>query len=309
MLDEMDIQLVKMLGKNGRASYASIARSLGLNVLTVTRRINNLKNSGVLAIQAMPNPQRLGYSAIAIIGLNVSMTKVDEVCRRLKSSFYVNIIVTTFGRFNLLIAVHFPTWEMLHAFISSELSEKGDIREAEIYLTKDVKKASSFVFKEREVTPPLPEIDAIDQKIIEMLTVDGQYSGLQIANELSISASSVSKRLSRMVKNEIIRIRPFITPESLGFHANAIIFLRTEPGTVDDICTNLCNLKEAVAVISLLNGYDVYSNVITTDTKTLYEVIKNKMKPIHNVISMETLICGDIVKRYYGFFIPGFEYN
>ena len=112
-----------------------------------------------------------------------------------------------------------------------------------------------------------------------------------------------------MIKNDIIRIRPFITPESLGFHANAIIFLRTEPGTVSDICANLCRLKEAVAVISLLNGYDIYSNVITTDAKTLYEVIKNKVKPIHDIISMETLICGDIVKRYYGFFIPDFYYD
>jgi len=299
LLDKTDLRLISTLEENGRASYVQLAKSLGINLSTASKRVETLIKEEVLTIQAVPNPYKIRHAATALICMNISADRIDVVCADLKRIFNVIMIANTFGRFNVVIAVYFRTWEELHNFISQELSGKGGIYEIEVFLVKDAKKPYDENLQKNYAERAVLDIDEIDLKIIEMLTTDGRCSGINIARSLGVSASSVSKRLARLFDEDVVQVRARINPARLGFHSNAFIFLRVEPGRVDKICASLNPHKEVITIMSLINGYDIYVSTLTRNAKDLYEFIKKKMTPASGIISLETLICGDIIKRYY----------
>ncbi len=301
MLTETDIRLISLLEEDGRSSYRRIARSLGISPTTVARKVSNLEKKGMLTIKAVPNPFKINHVAAAVIGMNVSMEKIDAVCNRLENMFNVISITKTFGRFNLLVSVYFPSWEKLHSFISSGLFPPGDNCETEIFFVKEITKPFSQKIENGERDTPV-EIDDLDRKIIELLSEDGRYSGVYIARKLNISVSAVSKRLARLFKEDVIQVRGQINPARLGYHANALIFLRVTPGKLDEVCRKLLSYKELNTILSLINSYDVYVNAMAKDAEALYEFIKNKMTPQSEILNIETLICGEVVKRYYNAF-------
>jgi Lrp/AsnC family transcriptional regulator for asnA, asnC and gidA len=303
MLNHVDLQLITELEKNGRTSYASLAKSVGAGSSTVAKRLNSLLKEGVLTIQTIPNPYKMSLNAISFICMNVNVDGMDNICERLKGIFNVFLIAATFGRFNLVLGVYFSSWDELHDFISSELSGKGDIDEIELFFIKDIKKPYPMnpdTALHHKVDPVY--VDEIDYKIIKELSENGRSTGYYLANKLGISTSLVSKRLNRLLDELVIQVRAQINPTALGLHSNTFIFARIEHGREEEIFKNLSPHKQVVSIMTLENGYDIYIGTITKNTQDLHRFVKKNMGSSHGVVSMETLIIGDIIRRRYGTF-------
>ena len=50
MIDDLDNQIIEILGLDGRMSNASIARNLGVSEGTVRRRLNIMKEKGIIDV-------------------------------------------------------------------------------------------------------------------------------------------------------------------------------------------------------------------------------------------------------------------
>jgi DNA-binding Lrp family transcriptional regulator len=299
-MDKIDLELISLLEDNGRTSYAHLARILGISPITVAKRLEILLDNGIMTINAIPNPYKLGYYAHAIIEMNVPINKIDEVCDRLKSNFFVNFIAPTFGRFNLLISVYFPSWDLLHNFVSNELAFKVDISEIGIFFVNKIMKRYRGFEPDGTSTQSAPEIDLIDQRMIEELTSNGRSTCLDLAGKLGLSLSSVSKRLNRLIRENIIRIQAIPNPTKIGYRADAFLFVKAEHDKIENICEELQPHQEIVSIMTLNNGYDIYLAMVARDSVALYETIKRKIAPTPGITHMETLIRGPIIKRYYG---------
>ncbi len=85
-MDAVDRTLVEALRANGRATYAELARLVGLSGPTVTDRINRLEQSGVIdGYRAVVNPSAVGLAVTALIGVLLSdAADLDDVGRRLR---------------------------------------------------------------------------------------------------------------------------------------------------------------------------------------------------------------------------------
>jgi Lrp/AsnC family transcriptional regulator, leucine-responsive regulatory protein len=72
-MDDIDRQLLAALRKNGRATYAELARLVGLSAPAVHERIGKLETSGVImGYHAAVEPAALGKSASALIGVFIT---------------------------------------------------------------------------------------------------------------------------------------------------------------------------------------------------------------------------------------------
>jgi Lrp/AsnC family transcriptional regulator, leucine-responsive regulatory protein len=78
--------LVDALRTNGRATYAELARLVGLSGPTVTDRINRLEQNGVInGYRATISPPAVGLGVTALIGILLSdAADLEDVGRRLK---------------------------------------------------------------------------------------------------------------------------------------------------------------------------------------------------------------------------------
>ncbi len=69
-MDSVDRQLLDALRANGRATYAELARVVGLSAPAVHERVGKLEAAGVISgYHAAVAPESLGYSMSALIGL------------------------------------------------------------------------------------------------------------------------------------------------------------------------------------------------------------------------------------------------
>jgi len=302
MIDDTNTRIILELEKNGRISFSHLAESLRLNISTVNKRVHSLIEDDVITIRAVPNPYKMGYTANAFIGMNVANNSLDDMCAWLRGNINVSMLLTTFGRFNLIATVQFTSWDVLVHFISTELPAAGSILEMETFLIKDVKKRYQNIFSEQVSRKTPPKIDSIDQKIIEELIENGRYTAKYLADKLGISLSAVSRRLSHLLKENLIRVYAIADSTKLGYHANAFVLIRADADKIAGICECLYPYNEVITIMTLANGYDIVVSIVARDMETLYELNKNRIAGLPGINSVETLVRGHVIKRYYGAF-------
>ena len=83
-IDEIDMQIVEKLTKNGRLPFSKIAQEIGASTDTVARRYGKLRKNNFIKVSIQINPLELGYQAILYINIalaNQSKTKeaVDKL--------------------------------------------------------------------------------------------------------------------------------------------------------------------------------------------------------------------------------------
>jgi Lrp/AsnC family transcriptional regulator for asnA, asnC and gidA len=103
-LDETAKRIIEILQEDGRASYATIAKQVGLSEAAVRQRVQRLLDSGVVQIVAVTDPVQVGFSRQAMIGVR---TEGDPaaVGDRLAELAEVDYVVTTAGSFDVLVEV------------------------------------------------------------------------------------------------------------------------------------------------------------------------------------------------------------
>jgi Lrp/AsnC family transcriptional regulator, leucine-responsive regulatory protein len=68
--DDVDMRLLEALQRDGRASYAELARVVSMSPSAVTERVRRLEDSGVIAgYSAVVDPEQLGLDVLAFVRL------------------------------------------------------------------------------------------------------------------------------------------------------------------------------------------------------------------------------------------------
>lgn len=105
-MDDKDLKIIKMLQLDARTSYLDIAKSLGMSESAVRKRVKRLESEGVIEkYTVLVNPSKLGYNAVAIIGLDVIPEKFLEVVKALAQLEDVKSVVTSTGDHMIMIEV------------------------------------------------------------------------------------------------------------------------------------------------------------------------------------------------------------
>ena len=131
-LSEIDIGILEILQEDGRASFSSIARTLGIAESTVRYRVEKLKESGVITgFQAHLNPRRVGLGITAIALIKVAATEIVEASETLATFEESHHLFRTTGSYDLVSVVHARDIVHLNDLIERIKMIKG-VREASV---------------------------------------------------------------------------------------------------------------------------------------------------------------------------------
>lgn len=73
-IDELDLKLLDLLMKDGRATWKSLSGEIGLSAPSTTERVKGLERDGVITgYEARLNPEAVGYSLLAYISVRASV--------------------------------------------------------------------------------------------------------------------------------------------------------------------------------------------------------------------------------------------
>ncbi|KUL33336.1 AsnC family transcriptional regulator [Actinoplanes awajinensis subsp. mycoplanecinus] len=101
-LDEINKQIIDHLQQDGRMSYATLAKTIGLSEAAVRQRVQRLLDNGLMQIVAVTDPLTLGFARQAMVGLRVN-GDLREIADKLASIPEVDYVVICAGRYDLLV--------------------------------------------------------------------------------------------------------------------------------------------------------------------------------------------------------------
>jgi Lrp/AsnC family transcriptional regulator for asnA, asnC and gidA len=119
-LDETSKAIIAQLQQDGRRSYASIGKAVGLSEAAVRQRVQRLIEGGVMQIVAVTDPLQLGFARQAMVGVRVTGA-LEPVSDALSAIDEVSYVVLTAGSYDLLAEVVCESDEHLLEIISQQI--------------------------------------------------------------------------------------------------------------------------------------------------------------------------------------------
>ncbi|MDD5701438.1 MAG: Lrp/AsnC family transcriptional regulator [Dehalococcoidales bacterium] len=306
MPNNIDLKIIDLLKRDGRYSCAAIAQDLGVNVATVTKHLERMLAEDVISIKTVLNQFKMGFNAHAFITLDVDLCKVGRVCEQLVESPNISLVVTTFGRYDLLGIADFQNWDILQEFIAKDVPSIDGIVKINAFPIVEIKKLNSGLFTYSAPVapyPPLdPPLDGIDQAIIAELQNNGREPFTDLASRLNLSLTTVSRRVARLRRDEILGISAVRNPSKWGYLANAYVAVHADANKVQKICAELAAYPELHLIMTAMSGFEILVGIHAPNSEKMYHFIVEKIARIEGVTNLETFVCAEIHKRSFALF-------
>lgn len=121
-LDATDRQILRLLRDDARRPNAEIARAVGVSEPTVRKRIERLRQNGVMRIIGLLDPAATGFPVYAMILIEVEPGMVRDVGGRLAAMDRVANVSYITGRSQVWCEAMLPSNEALYEFLSHDLA-------------------------------------------------------------------------------------------------------------------------------------------------------------------------------------------
>jgi len=104
VLDDVNKRIIEQLQRDGRMSYAALAKAVGLSEAAVRQRVQRLLESEVMQIVAVTDPLTLGFARQVMIGIKVA-GDLHAVAKSLAGIAEVDYVVICAGGYDVLAEV------------------------------------------------------------------------------------------------------------------------------------------------------------------------------------------------------------
>ncbi len=120
-MDEIDLQILQALQKDGRTPFTSIAKQTGVSESTVRARYASMVEEGVVNTVSIVDPFALGFQAPAIIAINIQPGLIDKVGDEIRKFPEVSYQVMVLGTFDFIVEVFCKDLSHLTEFLTNDL--------------------------------------------------------------------------------------------------------------------------------------------------------------------------------------------
>lgn len=126
-LDELDIQILKMVAGNARIPFLEVARECNVSGAAIHQRIQKLMAQGVIkGSEYILDPEKVGYMTCAYIGLFLKEPeKFDQVVKELESIPEVVECHYTTGSYDMFLKIYAHNNHHLLSIIHDKLQPLG----------------------------------------------------------------------------------------------------------------------------------------------------------------------------------------
>jgi DNA-binding Lrp family transcriptional regulator len=152
----------------------------------------------------------------------------------------------------------------------------------------------------------MSENDQIDLRIVELLMEDGRMAAAEIARRVGggLSERVVRYRIDRMIKDEVIQIRPIVNPQAFGLTTRADVLLEVESDAIMDVAHKAMAFDCVSYVACSIGEMDVSIQLVAKDTSEIYRFVTEVLRKMPGVRRTTTSIVPIVLKDVYQWRIP-----
>jgi len=304
-LDSLDHDLIALLQNDGRASSASLARTLKIDQRTARKRIDRLIGSRVIRIAAVTDPTLLGYRSKAMVCISMNASSVGDSSRLLREICQfpeVDYVTVTTGRFTMQAEVLCANDAQLQQVLLGKFQKYPEIASMEVlyYLRLHFQRAwftgGGWSIAAPGVRPA--DLDRVDRQLVSRLAENGRLTFEALAAELEISETMVRKRYAALSDSGAMRVVAIANPLHLGYAASCWVAITCTPeGRAHDIAEALTRIEDASYVMITAGSIDLMVELVCRSHEHLISLIDSRVRPIRGVERAEAWMYLDLVYK------------
>ncbi len=133
-----------------------------------------------------------------------------------------------------------------------------------------------------KATMPKLQLDSLDRKILQMLSLNARTPFLEIARECNVSGAAVHQRIQKLTSSGVIRgFESLIAPSALGYETCAYMgFFLGDPTDYDNAIEKLHRIPEVVEVHFTTGKYDMLVKLYARNNTHLLELIHGPLQSV-----------------------------
>ena len=139
-------------------------------------------------------------------------------------------------------------------------------------------------------------VDDIDLAIVEQLRINGRAPNQQIANNLGLTAATVSTRIRRMEDADKLRVVAVSDFSAHGYNVLMELAIDVDGRPASEVAAELAEFPEVFAAHLVTGRYDIDMLVVLRDFSDLPSLLLDKFSKVRGVRSMMPAIAVDVLK-------------
>ena len=134
-------------------------------------------------------------------------------------------------------------------------------------------------------------VDQFDKELISLLEQDARQSSQKLAEQLSVSPSTVRRRMSELLKRGTIRIVGISDPKQIGLSLTAVIAFQVLHENLNSFVKTMSSRKDVKCLYVTSGRFDAIALMWFSSTEQLYDFMEREVGRIGGVKATETFVC------------------
>lgn len=136
------------------------------------------------------------------------------------------------------------------------------------------------------------DIDALDEKILKLITQNARIPFLEVARECGVSGAAIHQRVQRLFNIGVVQGSEFVVnPTKLGYNTCAYMGIYLEKANYHrKVVDALRNIPEIVECHYTTGQYAIFIKIQTKNNVHLKQIIDNELQEIEGIARTETFI-------------------
>ncbi|MGY1593468.1 Lrp/AsnC family transcriptional regulator [Geodermatophilus sp. SYSU D00708] len=312
-LTPLDRRIVGALQVDGRASWRQIAAVLGEPERTVARRGARLVEEGWVVVTALPARTRIGagdpWVLRAQCAPGTARLAAGALARR-RDSIFTYLVTGTSD----VVAEVVCRDEHVAALTLEELPAVpglGRVSSAPVLryhrtvhdwmpdlLAPDERAALARDVPDIPLSGAAPRValSGVDRLLLRALAEDGRRTSDELSRLCAVSEATVRRRIEALRSDGVVYFRAVVEPALLGLPVEALVWLRTAPGRVDELGRALAAASSVRYAAELAGEWSFLVDVAAPDKAALRELITTSPWSA-SVAALEVSVVVESLKR------------
>lgn len=135
------------------------------------------------------------------------------------------------------------------------------------------------------------KIDETDKKILELLTINGRMSYVDIGKELGLSRVSIRERVNQLIEKGVIeKFSVVINSEKVGKGVSAFFEVDCEPASLVRVAETLANNPSVASCYQMTGPSTLHMHVLVEDFAKLEKFINEELYSLDGISRVESHI-------------------
>lgn len=292
-LDSTDLELVRLLQEDGRASHETLAERVGLSRSAARTRVVRLVEEEVVRIVGVVHPAVLGNTVSAHVAVAVD-GPAEPVARYLADLPESVFVTLATGDRPVVAELRVADFGQLSAVVRKVTAHAG-VRAVDTTPYTRVLKDPHLP----SAAPQPVELDETDHALLREFQADGRMSYAELAGRVGMSPGATRTRALRMLDAGVFRVSALTRPGTLGVGYLAGFSLRRTRRPADErkLRRMLTDTRLQFAA-ECVGGCDLTGTVGGGTVGELLEVLE-ELRSVTGVRDLRSWLHLDLVKERY----------